>query len=287
MKIELRNISKHFGSTIALDQINLTLEENCIYGLLGNNGAGKSTLLNIITNRIYPTEGQVLADGESIFENDQALGQIFLMGEKNYYPEDMRVNKAFRAAEIFYPHFDMERALELSRQFGLNTKKKISNLSTGYASIFRLVLALSVNTPILLLDEPVLGLDAQHRDLFYRLLLEKYAESPCTILLSTHIIQEVANLLEHVLILHNGRLLKDMPVEELLRGAYTVSGPAALVDQYLLGKEALSVQSVGGLKSATLQQGSGLPKPVEGLQFAPATLQDYFISLMREEEESC
>lgn len=285
MKIELQNLSKHFGSTIALEQVSLQLEENRIYGLLGNNGAGKSTLLNLITDRIFPTSGQVLADGRPISGRDEMLGQIFLMGEPTLHPSEMRVEKAFRTAAIFYPNFDMERAMELSRQFGLNTKKKIEKLSTGYGSIFKLVLALSVNTPVLLLDEPVLGLDAQHRDLFYRLLMEQYAEQGGTILLSTHIIQEVAGLLEHVLILKDGKLVKDMPVDELIQGAYTVSGPTELVDRYLLGKAPLSVQTVGGLKSATLQDRDKKPEPVEGLRFSPVDLQDYFISLMQKEEE--
>lgn len=284
MKIEVQNVSKQFGRTFALDHVSLTLEENRIYGLFGNNGAGKSTLLGLITNRLYPTEGNILVDGQPVADNDRILGRMFLMGEQNLYPDDMRVIKAFRTAALFYPDFNLDLAVDLAHQFGLETKKKITALSTGYASIFRLVIALSVNTPVLFLDEPVLGLDAQHRDLFYRLLMKKYAEHPCTILISTHIMQEITDMLDHVLILRGGRLVKNLPVEDLLAGVYTVSGPTVLMDQYLSTRTPLSVHAVGGLKSACLQQVDSKPQPVEGLTFAPADLQTYFISLMNEED---
>ena len=284
MKIEVQNVSKQFGRTFALDHVSLTLEENRIYGLFGNNGAGKSTLLGLITNRLYPTEGNILVDGQPVADNDRILGRMFLMGEQNLYPDDMRVIKAFRTAALFYPDFNLDLAVDLAHQFGLETKKKITALSTGYASIFRLVIALSVNTPVLFLDEPVLGLDAQHRDLFYRLLMKKYAEHPCTILISTHIMQEITDMLDHVLILRGGRLVKNLPVEDLLAGVYTVSGPTVLMDQYLSTRTPLSVHAVGDLKSACLQQVDSKPQPVEGLTFAPADLQTYFISLMNEED---
>ena len=131
----------------------------------------------------------------------------------------MKVRRAFQIMTYFYPTFDVAYALDLSRQFGLSLKKKIVNLSTGYASIFRLILGLSVNTPYLIFDEPVLGLDAQHRDLFYRLLIEKFMETSCTVVISTHLIAEVENLIDHTIILREGRILRDAPTEELVSPA--------------------------------------------------------------------
>lgn len=283
MSIEIKNIRKDFGDTCALNQVTLTLEDNKIYGLLGNNGAGKSTLLSILTGRIYPTEGIVTVDGESIINNDAALGKLFLTAEQNMFPEDMKIKKAFDMAKLFYPDFDRAYAENLAEKFGLKTKKKIKSLSTGYASIFRLILGLSVNTPYLLFDEPVLGLDAQHRDMFYRTLLEKYAEHPCTMVISTHLIAEAAGLIEHAIIIHNGKIIKDCPSEELTANAYSVSGPTNLVDQYAEGKHVLSTNILGGLKTACVQgQCSTLP---EGLEFSAVNLQDYFISLMEEEDK--
>ncbi|WP_033127111.1 ABC transporter ATP-binding protein, partial [Eubacterium sp. ER2] len=188
--IEVKNVSKSFKDTQALRNVSLTFEEGKIYGLLGRNGAGKSTLLNIISNRKYPNEGYVSVDGVPAAENDEALRKMFLINEMNLYPESMRVRDAFKVTKTFYPSFDEEYALKLSEMFELNIKKKIKSLSTGYQSIFRNVLALSVNVPYVFFDEPVLGLDAYHRDLFYRLLIEKYSEEPFTAVISTHLIEE-------------------------------------------------------------------------------------------------
>ncbi len=282
MSIEIKNITKDFGDTRALDHVTLSLGDNKIYGLLGNNGAGKSTLLSILTGRQYPTEGMVTVDGEPIANNDSALSKLFLVAEQNLFPDDMKVKSAFDTAELFYPEFDRADAEKLAEKFGLDRKKKIQALSTGYASIFRLILGLSANTPYLMFDEPVLGLDAQHRDLFYRVLMEKYAEHPCTVLLSTHLIAEAANLIEQTIIIRNGKILKDSPSEELMADAYSVTGPARMVDTYLAGKHVFSSNILGGLKTACVQ---GKPEILpEGLEYSGMNLQDYFISLMEEED---
>ena len=184
---------------------------------------------------------------------------------------------------MFYPEFDSEYADALAEKFGLDKKKRVKALSTGYSSIFRLILGLAANTRYLLFDEPVLGLDAQHRDMFYRALMEKYAERPCTVVISTHLIAEAADLIEHAVIIRNGRILKDCASEEILAGAYSVSGPAALVDKYAEGRHVLSSNAIGGLKTASLQGERGtLP---EGLEFSEINLQDYFISLMEDEDK--
>lgn len=166
MSIEFNAITKQFGSTCALDEVTLTLEPGHIYGLLGNNGAGKSTLLSILTDRRALTVDSVLVDGQPVKNNDHALHKVFLVGEQNFFPEDMKVKRAFRTMAYFYPEFDLDYAQNLAQQFGLSTKKKITALSTGYASIFRLILGLSVNTPYVVFDEPVLGLDASTESCF-------------------------------------------------------------------------------------------------------------------------
>ena len=287
MKIELRKINKRFGQTQALDNVSLTFGEQKIYGLLGNNGAGKSTLLNIVTSRHVADSGELTFDGKPLFDNDAALGQIYMLSEKNYYPESMKVKEAFSWANHFYPNFDPTSALQLAERFELPVKKKITALSTGYTSIFKIVMALSTNAPFLLLDEPVLGLDALHRDMFYKVLLEKYIDNPCTIVISTHLIAEVAGLIEHCFIIKNGKIIKDAPCDELLQGGYTVSGPASLLNEYLHGKTVLAQNNLGGLKTACLSgQIPGSAELPQGLEVGTLNLQDYFIRLMSEEVQS-
>jgi len=198
------------------------------------------------------------------------------------YPEEMRAAKAFETAQSFYPAFDIAFANELSQRFGLKTKSKIGTLSTGYASIFRLSVALSANLPFMLLGEPVLGLDAQHRDMFYKILIEKYTHNPCTIIISTHLIQEAAPLIEQAIIIREGKVLCDKLVEELLSGVYNLSGPCGQVDAYTSDKTVLSQRTIGGLKTVCIE---GVPENLpEGLEAGRVLLQDYFISLMNREE---
>lgn len=279
MSIEVKNVSKSFGSTCALGGVSINLEENRIYGLLGRNGAGKTTLLNIITNRIFADEGEVLVDGLSSMENDEALSKIYMMGEKNYYPDNMKIKEIFRWTKEFYPSFDMDYAKKLADLFELNLSKNVKSLSTGYNSIFKVIIALSVNTAYVLLDEPVLGLDANHRDLFYKLLIEKYSSHPATYVISTHLIEEVSNIIEDVIIIKKGKIIKNETREELMSVGYTVSGMASLVDEFIKGKEVIGTDSIGGLKSAYIMGQiirTDIPK---GLEITKMDLQKLFVQL--------
>jgi ABC-type multidrug transport system, ATPase component len=250
--IEIKNLTKNYGKACALSNISLTIEENRIYGLLGRNGAGKTTLLNLITNRIFPTEGMVSVDGESVLENDRALGKIHFMGESGLYPPTLKVIEMFKWTKAFFPDFDMDYAISLSEKFGLDTKKKIKSLSTGYGSIAKLITTLSSNAPIQIYDEPILGLDANHRTLFYRLLLESYIKTPKTIIISTHIIEEISDLLERVVIIRDKGVLVDDSVENLLKNAYSVSGPKSAVDTFISGKNCIGTENLSGFCRAAI-----------------------------------
>ena len=280
--LEVKNVTKRFGQLIALDNVSLTLAEGKIYGLLGRNGAGKSTLLNIITNRIFADAGEVLVNGLPARENDAAQQKMYMMSEKGYYPDSMRVADAFKCTEAFYGSFSRDYAAKLCELFGLNTRKKIKELSTGYGSIFKLITALSVNVPFVLLDEPVLGLDANHRELLYKILMETYTERPRTIVISTHLIEEVSGLIEEVVIIKKGKIIRQQPTEELLAMGYTISGPAAKVDEYAAGKELLGEDSLGGLKTAYVLGKPGREQLPDYLQVGKMDLQKLFIRLTNE-----
>ena len=283
MAIELKNVSKSFGGVHALSDVSLSFGGGKIYGLLGPNGAGKTTLLNIITNRLYADSGEVTIDGESAPGRDRALGKVYMMAEQNLFPDSMKVKAALKITADFIPSFDLELAMELAQKFGLPMNKKVKALSTGYSSILRLVLALSANTPYVIFDEPVLGLDAQHRDMFYRLLMEHCGGGGQTVILSTHLIQEAAPLIEHAVIIKGGKILRDASAEELTGAAHTVSGPAGLVDGYIAGRQVLNTTAIGGLKTACVEGEPDARVPA-GLEVSAMGLQDYFISLMNEED---
>lgn len=193
--IRVEQVSKQYKETKALDQVSLQFEAGKIYGLLGRNGAGKSTLLKIISNRIFASEGSVYLNEMPTLENDAALRQMYMMSEEDMYPKTMRIRDLFRWSEEFYGGFDREKADKLAAMFELNTKKRVKELSTGYTSIYKLIIALCLDVPYVFLDEPVLGLDANHREMFYKILLESYMDQPRTFVIATHLIEEVANLI--------------------------------------------------------------------------------------------
>lgn len=286
--IKISNLSKDYGKHRVLDNVSLTIEENKIYGLLGRNGAGKTTLLNLITNRIFPSEGLITIDNEDVIENYKATGKIYFMTEQDLYPEGMKIKNLFKWTKEFYENFDMDYALNLSKKFGLNINKKFKELSTGYSSICKIIITLASGAEILLFDEPVLGLDANHRDLFYKELVANYIDEPKTIILSTHIIEEVSEILEKVIIIKDGKILGDKEVDGLLGEAYIVSGVSEKIEKYIDGKKCINIESIAGFKAATiigkLNEASKEEISELGLEISKVELQKLFIHLTGEGE---
>lgn len=283
--IEVKNITKTFGSVRALHDVSVTIEPNKIYGLLGRNGAGKTTLLNIITNRIFADSGSVTIDDKDAATNAEAMQNVYMMSEKNYYPESMKVKEMFRWSKEFYPSFDVNYANSLAQKFELDTNKKFKALSTGYHSIVKVIIALAVGTDYVMLDEPVLGLDANHRELFYKLLIENYSSAPKTFVISTHLIEEAAGVIEDVIIIKKGAILAQRSCEEMLSESYTVSGTSNAVDEYVRGKEIIGEDSLGGLKTVYIVGKVNKSEIPSHLEIGKADLQKLFIRMTNEQEE--
>ena len=275
--IAIENLTMGFGRQIVLEDVNLHIAPQRIYGLLGRNGAGKTTLIQTLSNCRFPFAGNITLDGTPIAENDALMGRIYAMGVKSYFPEEIRVRDMFRSCTLFYPGFDMDYALRLAEAFQLPLKKRIKALSTGYGTISKIIMALACGAPYVFLDEPVLGLDANHRELFYRELLRNYSETPRTFILSTHLISEIAALVEHVFILHERRIVVDCPIEEVQQRGYSVSGRMADVDAYCQGREVFSSESLGTLKTAWL---TGTPGEIpDTLELGTMQLQEFFVRI--------
>lgn len=288
-KIEITNLTKFYGKNMALDNLSLNINENKIYGLLGRNGAGKTTLLNLVTNKIFPTQGEIKVDSESVSENENALRKIYYMTEKNLYPETMKVRDIIKWSGEFYPDMNSSLALQLSEKFDLNLNKKFNGLSTGYASILKIILTLSSNAEILLFDEPTLGLDANHRDMFYKELIHHYGDTPKTIILSTHLIEEIADIIEEVIIIKNGKLVIKDTTESLLSSGYTISGKAEDVDAFIQNKKVIGTDAIGKFKYAyvigTPPSKGSFHADASELEITKLDLQKLFIQLTNSYEE--
>lgn len=277
--IEIKHVTKRYKDVTALKDVTLSFEFGKIYGLLGRNGAGKSTLINIIANRIFADEGEVLIDGIPARENMDVHDKIFCMSEADLYDRDLKVKDLFQWTKRFYQDFDLDKAQEFARKFQLNTGKPFKALSKGYQSIFKLIVALCLSVPYVIFDEPVLGLDANHRDLFYQLLLREFENGERTFIIATHLIEEISSLIEEVVIIEQGQILMQESVDALLEKGYSVSGLSQEVDRYCEGRNVIGCDQLGGLKIAyVLGVKTDLPQG-SGLQITAMNLQKLFVKL--------
>ncbi|UDM79093.1 ATP-binding cassette domain-containing protein [Vagococcus fluvialis] len=280
MTLEIKNISKSYQKHNVLSDITFKIEPNKIYGLLGRNGAGKSTLLNIINNRTFTSEGEVLLNGISMVDNEKLLNQVYLMSEDNLFPPTMKVKDMFLTSDKFYGQFDWDLANKMVREFDLNPKLTFKKLSTGYRSIAKLIIALCVSCDYIFLDEPVLGLDAIHRELFYRFLIETYEERQRTFIISTHLIEEITNLLEEVIIIDNGRLKVASDVDSLLLKSLSLSGSKDDMRAITQHLNIIGHETLGDFITVYISDElpDNLPKSIT---INSLKLQDYFVQLTK------
>ena len=169
----------------------------------------------------------------------QVHEKIFCMSETDLYDTNLKIKDQFKWIERFYDSFNTKKAFEIAEKINLDLNKKIKALSKGYQSIFKLTIALALNVPYVIFDEPVLGLDANHRELFYDLLLKDYENSQRTIIIATHLIEEVSNIIEEVVLIDKGKVLLQDSVDSLLEAGYSVSGLANEVDAYCVDKNVI------------------------------------------------
>lgn len=243
--INITNLNKSYGKDIVLKDVNFNLEEGKIYGLLGRNGVGKSTLLSIISNQIRKDQGEIKLFGEEVFENSKVVEEICLIKEKGFGVDDIKVKKMFDIARILYKNWDENYKNFLSEKFNINTKKKYSKLSRGNQTIVGLIIGLASRSKLTMFDEPILGLDAAFRDLFYKLLLEDIEKNPRTVIISTHLIDEVTNLFEEIIILKNGTVYIKDEVSTLLEKAYFLSGMLNSMKDVIENKSVITRESFG------------------------------------------
>ena len=284
--LTLQNISKSYGSINALKDVNLNFSQNKIYGLFGRNGAGKTTLLNIISSRIFADHGTVTCLGEDISIRHEIFArQCCYMPEKHYFPPRFKIRKLLSLGKKSFPNYDEKYAEDLCGIFKLNTDQKYEQLSRGYQSIFRIVLGLAARTTITIFDEPVLGLDAVARDRFYSELIQEFSRMPRLYIISTHLIEESAELFNEAIILKGGKVIKQASVEDLLSNVFYVSGKASQVDKFTENRTIIGCEKVNEFKTSVVEGKLNNQMRSPGLNFSPLTIQKLFIHLTTERNE--
>ncbi|PRB06959.1 ABC transporter ATP-binding protein [Microbacterium sp. MYb64] len=286
--IEVSNLAKRYRDKLALDHVSFEIEADTIYGLLGRNGAGKTTLMSILTAQNFATSGEVRLFGEDPYENAHVLNRVCFVRESQKYPDDAAPIHALGAARLFFPNWNQELADRLVAEFQLPMKRRIKKLSRGQLSAVGVIIGLASRAEITFFDEPYLGLDAVARQIFYDRLLEDYVEHPRTIILSSHLIDEVSNLIERVLVIDDGRILLDEETDAVRERASTVVGDAAAVDDWAAGREILHRESLGRVASVTvlgrLTAADRAAVLDAGLDLAPVSLQQLIVRLTQREQ---
>ena len=276
--IKTRGLTRSYRGEAALADVTIEIERDVITGLLGRNGAGKTTLMSLMTAQDRPTSGSVEVLGKDPFERAEVIEQMCFLRDNQRYPDDYKLKHAVRAAAIFYPNWSQEVADRLIERFRIPTKPVVKKFSRGQLSALGIVLGLASRSPITFFDEPYLGLDATARNIFYDELLSEYAEHPRTIILSTHLINEMDRLLERVVVLDRGRVVQHADVEELRGTAFQVAGRRAAVETFVAGRQVLEQRSIGGLATAVvegvLSREDRAAAETAGLECSGVSLQD-------------
>lgn len=281
--IETQGLTKRYRKKLALDNATFTVEEHSITGLLGRNGAGKTTLMSILTAQNVATSGVARVFGEHPYENARVLQRMCFVRESQRYPDDATPKHAFGMAELCFPRWDAAFATRLAADFELPMSTRIKKLSRGQLSAVGVIIGLASRAELTFFDEPYLGLDAVARHLFYDRLLEDYSEHPRTVMLSSHLIDEVANLLERVLVLDQGRVIIDEDTDDIRGRASTIIGDAATVAVHTAGREVLHREQLGRTASVTVlgslsasDRGAII---AAGLDIAPVSLQQLIVRM--------
>jgi len=279
--VEVSNLTKSYRGSTAVDNISFALQENTLYGLLGRNGAGKTTVMSILTAQNFESSGTVRVFGQHPYENASVLSKMCFIRESQKYPDNFRPRHAFRSAAMFFHNWDQQFCDRLVADFELPVERQIKKLSRGQLSAVGVIIGLASRAEITFFDEPYLGLDAVARQVFYDRLLADFSEFPRTIVLSSHLIDEVANLLEHVIVLEHGRILMDCETDDVRGSAFTVMGPRAVVDDFLNGRPVMHREAVGSFASVTVESKLTDRERREaaelGLEIAPVSLQQLIV----------
>ena len=210
--VQCMGLTKSYGGKLALNQIYLNLERGRIIGLLGPNGSGKSTLIKLMNGLLKPSAGEILIDGQRPGTDSKA--KISYLPERTYLPGGMKVIEVVQYFQDFYADFRVERAYDMLSRLQIPPNERLKNLSKGMKEKVQLVLVMSRDAQLYVLDEPIAGVDPASRDYILHTVLNNYNRN-ATILLSTHLISDVEQSLDEVVFIKYGNIILQAPAEQI------------------------------------------------------------------------
>lgn len=213
--INMYMVSKSFDGLMAVQDISLSIQKGSIYGLIGSNGAGKTTLIKLLAGIYKQDQGSVIIDNEQVFENAGLKGRIFYIPDQPYFLPHYTAKQMAHFYESIYPAWSQERFELLAQSFQLDVNKKLHSFSKGWQRQAAFILALSAKPELLILDEPMDGMDPVVRKKVKNILIQEVAEREMTILMSSHNLREVEDICDHIGMIHNGRIVFEKELDEL------------------------------------------------------------------------
>ena len=274
--IELKQVTKQYGQATVLKNITLSIDEPGIYCLLGRNGAGKTTLLKSIAGHQNLTSGTIQIGGKTITTSTLDPGVSYVENFAKHF--NLPVRKLLRIASEVNPNYDDDFASEMMERFELDGKKKFSHLSLGMKTMVSTIICLASHKEVILLDEPVLGFDTMMRVEFYDMLTESFQKHPRIIIVSTHIIEEIAKTIQKLIIMDRGSVRFFDTLQSVETKAFCISGLKKDVEAATRGLNIIGQDAVGGLVTSYIFDTP--PKQAASLEIQPLSLQDFFIQLV-------
>ncbi len=273
--IDFMNVTKNYGKNTAIDHVTLALHEPKIYCLLGRNGAGKTTFMNLIAGMISASEGEVAVSGATVSTLNMPENVRYIEAAKSQF--NMKIKDLIQLAKGIDSEFDYDFAMEMVQKFKLDGKKKYKALSFGMKTMVTTIISLASNAEVILLDEPVLGFDAVMRAEFYELLQLSFANHPRIIVVSTHLLDEIANVAEQIIMIEDGKIVMNEDINAVLEKAYKVTGPTDKVKVAVEGLQVIATEEIGKFHIAYVYD-----KRIAGneeIEITNLTLNDLFVKL--------
>lgn len=282
LSVNVRDLTLEFEKVRALDGVSFDIEAGKIYGLLGRNGAGKTTLMSVMAAFRKATSGQVVVDGEEPWENLNIVPRVCLIREGGDFVSSDTCRDVLSFGN-YRPSWDQAYAEQLVEKFDVDLDKRVDQLSRGQRSVLAGIFGLASRAELTMFDEVHLGMDAPTRQDFYQELLTDYIENPRTIVISSHLIDEISKYLEEVVIIHKGKLLLQDSAETLQAAGASLTGPTDKVDGFSVDLSVLSQQVLGSTKQVTVSDVLTTQQKTtareQGIDVGPVGLQDLFIHL--------